>query len=397
MSGTRRPVLVTLTALLTLGAVEIVAWIALAVSRPLLEEEIRTTGDIFREQTALIRQLIAPDSGRMLAVDSLLGWRYRAGHVDAHDQTNAQGVRSRREYAPRSPAGVVRVAAFGDSFVYGNEVGNADCWSTVLEELEPRLEVLNYGVGGYGADQAYLRFLTEGDRLSPQVVVLGFAPVDLRRLVNVYRRFISNRELPLVKPRYVLTGNGGLELLPSPVRSAADYLPLLDQPDLVREFGRHDAWYEPAVHESVLYDLSATVRLATALWIRVRRRFLDPDRLVQDGVFNRASTAFRIQIALFAQFVAQARARGAVPLVVIFPDVESVRRSRAGRPPVFTPLLDELRTRRITYLDLTQAFLAAPSTTPLEDWFMPGGHYSPRGNRLVAAWLGPRLLDGAGS
>jgi hypothetical protein len=383
-------------AVIVVVILELLSWAAIIASRAVLDEHIRTTRDIFREQQLLIRRLIAPGERRLLAIDSVLGWRYRAGHVDSANETNSQGLRSTRTYSAKASPGVLRVAAFGNSSVYGNEVANADCWSTVLEQLDPRLEILNYGVGGYGVDQAYLRLLLEGYRLEPRVVVMGFAPTDLGRVVNVYRRFVSNRELPLAKPRYVLGRDGRLDLLPAPIRHASQYERYLADPRLVREFGRHDYWYEPAVYENALHDVSATVRLLTGLWIRVHRRYLDPERLLRDGVFNRESTAFKIQMSLFEQFVSDARARGALPLVVILPDLESVLRRANNRPPSYMPLLDELRAHRIDYWDLGEAFLTAPPSVKAEDWFMPGGHYSPSGNRLVASWLAPRLIEQAG-
>jgi hypothetical protein len=380
-----------LAGVVVVATVEGLALASLHVTRPLLDEEIRTKRDIWREQTVLIRELLA--GGRLLVVDSVLGWRYRSGHATARDQTNSHGLRSAREYSAVPAASVVRVAAFGDSFVYGNEVDNANCWSALVEQIYPRLEVLNYGVGGYGNDQAYLRFLADGRSLSPKIAILGFAPTDFGRVVNVYRRFLSNRELPLVKPRFVLSAGGELELVASPVRVPADYARYLDRPEAVIELGHGDAWYEPAIYKNPVYDLSATVRLLTGLWVKVRRRYVDRDRLVRDGVFNRASTAFAVHTALFERFAARARTAGMVPLVVIFPDRESLVRRQAGRAPIFTPLVDELRARGIDYLDLTEAFLAREVTQPPDGWFMPLGHYSPSANRLVAEWLGPRLLE----
>lgn len=378
--------------LLVVATLEGLSLLTLHVTGPLLDEEIRTKRDIWREQGTLIRSLLERD--RLLAVDSVLGWRYRSGHATARDQTNSRGLRSAREYSLVPADSVVRVAAFGDSFVYGNEVDNANCWSVLTEQIYPRLEVLNYGVGGYGNDQAYLRFLADGQSLSPQMVILGFAPTDFGRVVNVYRRFLSNRELPLVKPRFVLTAGGELELVPNPVRAPADYARYLDHPDAVVALGHRDAWYEPAIYENPFYDLSATVRLLTGLWIKVRRRYVDDDRLVRQGLFNRASTAFVLHTALFESFAAKARAAGMVPLVIIFPDRQSVVRRQNGRAPIFAPLIEELQARGIDYLDLTDAFLAR-GVERADAWFMPGGHYSPSANRLVAEWLGPRLLERA--
>ena len=362
----------------------------LHLSRPLLDEEIRTRRDIWREQSLLIHKLL--EGGQLFVVDSVLGWRYRSGYATARDQTNSRGLRSAREYSAVPADSVVRVAAFGDSFVYGNEVDNANSWTALAEQAYPRLEVLNYGVGGYGNDQAYLRFLADGRALSPRIAILGFAPTDFGRLVNVYRRFLSNHELPLVKPRFVLGARGELELVPSPVRAPADYARYLDRPDAVVALGRRDAWYEPAVYENPLYDVSATVRLLTGLWVKVRRRYIDGDRLVRDGLFNRASTAFIVQDALFESFATKARAAGMVPLVIVFPDWESLVRRQNGRLPIFAPLIEDLQARGIDYLDLTDAFLARGMAQRPDDWFMPFGHYTPSANRLVAEWLGPQLL-----
>ena len=377
--------------LLVVATLEGLSLAVLHLSRPLLTEEIRTTRDIWREQSVLMRQLL---QGRgLLAVDSALGWRYRSDIATARDQTNSRGLRSAREYSAVPADSVVRVAAFGDSFVYGNEVDNASCWPVLAEHIYPRLEVLNYGVGGYGNDQAYLRFLADGRSLSPRIAILGFTPTDFGRVVNVYRRFLSNRELPLFKPRFVLRAGGQLELVPSPVRAPADYARYLEHPEAVTTLGRGDAWYEPAIYEDPLYDISATVRLLTGLWIKVRRRYVDGDRLVRDGVFNRASTAFALQTTLFQSFAAKARAAGIVPLVIILPDRESIVRRRDGHAPIFAPLVDDLRAKGIDYLDLTGAFLAREARQPPDGWFMPGGHYSPSANRLIAKWLGPRLLE----
>ena len=55
-------------------------------------------------------------------LDAHLGWRPPPGFSNDREHVNAQGLRSTREYAPVPAPGVLRIAAFGDSFVYGAEV-----------------------------------------------------------------------------------------------------------------------------------------------------------------------------------------------------------------------------------------------------------------------------------
>lgn len=366
---------------------------AIAVVNPITGREIRRRADIFAEQSARIRALLDTAVHRREMYDNTLGFRYRAGYEGADDRLSPQGTRGGRIYQPTPPPGRVRVAAFGDSFVYANEVTPEESWAARLEQHFPALEVLNYGVGGYGVDQALLRYRLEGAALAPQVVVMGFMPDDLRRVVNVYRRFISSHEWPLVKPRFVLTSEGSLALRPPPIGSLEDYRRFLADPAAVRALGQEDYWYETLIYENPLYDASAVVRLGTHAWIRFRNRYVRSDRLVRGPVFNPASSAFRIQVLLFETFAAEATQGGAQPLVVLLPDREAVQRLRRGQRPSYAPLADALLARGIAHVDLGAAFAAALEHTPPDALFRTGGHYSPAGNEVVARALGPRLVE----
>jgi len=369
-------------AIVALG-VETSAYAIEFLSGRMFDEPIRRRSAILQEQSSRIALLIDSTPRREM-LDPLLGWRYRAGYASPTDHLNAQGLRARREYSTVPAPGTLRVAAFGDSFVYGNEVSDADAWCAVLEARSDALEVLNYGVGGYGLDQALLRFESEGMALHPDIVLIGFTPDDLRRVVNVYRRFISSRELPLAKPRFVLSGDS-LAHVANPLPRREDYRNLLLHPAAVRALGKLDDWYSPTIYEHPLYDAFATLRVGYALWQRLQRRVLDPNRLVRGGVFNEHSAAFLLQVAVFRAFVAAARARNADPAVILLPDRTSVESGRRGAPAVYAPLKTALLNRGIKTWDAADAFRSAFGT--VDELFASGGHYSPKGNRLLAQWL----------
>lgn len=390
--GSRKTILFRLALLaLMAGVVETASHTIIRVARPYVAEEIRPTKSIYREQSERIERLLAGQPDRREQHDPELGWRYRPGFEGSADHINRQGLRSLHDYAPEPPPGVVRLAAFGNSFVYCNEVGDADAWPALLEGDGDSLEVLNYGVGGYGTDQAMLRFRREGMDLSPQVVLIGFAPVNLRRIVNVYRRFVHTSEGIMTKPRFVRSGDGQLTLVPNPIREPSDWERYLKDPSLIRELGRNDQWYEPAIYRNPFYDLSATVRLASVAWIRISNRYLRADRLLKDGLFNEESEAFRLQLAVLKAFVADVEDAGATPFVLILPDRESIERRRRGEEAVFEPLLRALRASGLEVLDATEGFGAPAPAGGVGRWFAPGGHYSPDGNRAVASWLGERI------
>lgn len=343
----------------------------------------RRLSTIYAEQTERILELLNENEvSHREVLDANLGWRYRPGYRKGEDIISIQGLRNGHSYDLKPEAGVLRIAAFGDSFVYGNEVGTSDAWPSKMEEACPKLEVLNYGVGGYGVDQAYLRYASEGAQYAPDIVLIGFVSDDIRRLVNVYRRFIDDREWPLFKPRYFLRDNQ-LHLMPNPFPDASDYLKILADPSLVTQVGRYDEWYQPAVYENPLYDLSSTIRLSVAVGTRIQRKYFNRNSIWEEEHLSAYSDAFKIQVALFKNFVASVRERHAQPQIVFFPTRDDIVGVRSGKGTAYELLARELASLKIPYIDVMDGF-SKSSHEAVESWFMPGGHYSPRGNEIVA-------------
>ena len=369
---------------LALAMLEASAYLVIQLSDSFLRDSIRRRAAIYAEQTSRVVAMLNSPVAEREMLDRELGWLYRPGFHSATDHLNAAGLRSLREYSPGVPTGHLRLAAFGDSFVYGNEVPDSSTWPAQIERMDSAVEVLNYGVGGYGLDQAFLRYLREGEKYHPQLVVIGFVPDDLPRLVNVYRRFISSHELPLIKPRFVLGSGGALQLRAEHVPGPEGYRAYVEQPSRVRDLGKLDYWYEPLIYENPLYDWSATVRVFSNAWAKLRRRAWDPNRLVADDQYNVESEAFRIQVSLMETFAKAVSERGARPLVVFFPDKPSAIRSLAGKATVYAPLVRILQSKGISTLDLAPEFAKETAEKRPDDWFMPGGHFSDAGNRVAA-------------
>lgn len=389
--ATRRRLIPVMAALVALVCVELGSYLLIFLMGFVYPEPIRRRTSIYRDQRALMERIL--ENTGHIELDSVLGWRYRAGFQGSQDTINQRGLRQGREYSARPIDSVTRIAAFGDSFVYGNEVANDSCWAALAEKLDPRLEILNYGVGGYGVDQAYLRFAMEGRELFPHIAVVAFTTDDLRRVVNVYRRFISTEELPLFKPRFRTTASGGLVLVPNPAPTRAAYMHFANEPSAIKTLKPLDQWYEPSTFDNPLYDYSATVRLISFAWTRFYRRVIDPQRIWKGGGFNRTSEAYKIQLELFRRFTRHADSVGVKPLILFLPDRASVERALAGEPTLYNNLVQDAARHRLPYIDGIGAFTQASSKLGVDPLFAAGGHYSGRGNGILAEWLRPLLLD----
>lgn len=116
--------------------------------------------------------------------DNSLGYTLGRNKDAGLYQTNYAGLRASREYSLAPSPHVLRVAAFGDSYVFCDSEKNSDTWPYYLEHSVGNLEVLNFGIPGYGLGQSYLRYLRDGLKFNPDIIFINYILVGGRDRVN---------------------------------------------------------------------------------------------------------------------------------------------------------------------------------------------------------------------
>lgn len=265
----------------------------------------------------------------------------------------------------RSPASLPEggriIAAFGDSFTYGDEVEAHEAWPFLLDEALPDATVLNLGVPAYGLDQALLRYRLESRRLEPEIVLIGFILDDAARNTTPYRPFIfAKTTVPLSKPRFVLEGDE-LKLLPNPLRRG-DYREMLAA-GCTREKAAESATCADALPLALRLP---SVQLLSLLGDRTGLVHVAPGEAVRK---------FDLAARLFLEFQREARRNGAEPIVVLLPTRNDLRRAS------FEQYESYFNRHGIRFIDVGAALRRVADVDSL---FRPGGHYSPRANRIVA-------------
>jgi len=333
-----------------------------------------------RERRELEEGLPPGGPGRF---DAELGWTTRRSFRNATGTitSNSQGARGQREYARPRPSGVRRVATFGDSFTYGAEVLDDETWQASLERADPRLEVPNYGVGGYGTDQALLRFRRLRERLDADVVILGILLENIGRNVNRYRPlWYPKAGGAVAKPRFRLVGSS-LELVSTPVASRAELVERVGDGSILERLAPHEHWLDRPDLGWLAH--SSLARIAGAL---AADRLRSTERLWRD----RDGEPLATTLAILSTFVAEARASGIEHAgILLFP--RSTDLPEPGEPRYWEDALAELGARGLDILDVAPALVEARASGPGEPLYR-GGHLSPRGNAIVArevrGWLG---------
>ena len=322
-----------------------------------------------------------------LLYSPILGWTIKPnGFWQDLYRANSKGIRGTKEYQFFPPKSIIRIATFGDSFTHGEEVKNEFTWQEQMIRLNPHLEVINFGVGGYGLDQAFLRYSNEGKLYHPHIVLMGFMQDNINRLVNVYRPFYAPG-IPLTKPRFILQDNS-LVLLPNPLADLNNCKDLLRNPKpLLSQFGENDFHFSVRAKDN-FFDFSPSVRIIKLIYhILYKGYLMYIDRTIyKNGCFNKKGEAFIICQKVFDKFYDQVKRNNSLPIIVLFPDRTDIKRYRLKKTRVYEPLINYFVLQGYRYIDLLDAFEKYGQSLPLKDLFVQD-HYSTVGNSIVAHFL----------
>ncbi len=128
---------------------------------------------------------------------------YGEAEFKFHAHHNSIGFRG-PEFQPKSGERT-RILMLGDSFTYGIGVEDDETFSSRLMQLAPSLEVLNGGVNGYGTGQELIVLEELGERLRPDLVMVGFFWNDVANNVerDVHRFELVDGELVYPEPQTI--------------------------------------------------------------------------------------------------------------------------------------------------------------------------------------------------
>lgn len=294
------------------------------------------------------------DANAMHVSDPDLGWTLGQNVRRPEFSTNSLGLRGQREYEIPRPSGAHRGMVLGDSFSMGYGASDDDTYATQMEALLPNTEVPNLAVGGYGVDQAILRWEKIGRQLLPDFVVLGVFIQDFHRNVHTWRF-----EAP--KPRFHVV-DGALQL------STYELPPLEDLTD------------NAARMRVELAGLYRTPRV----WLAgeyVFRRVLNKLRghREPDETFDEKAQILRL---LIARLAADCRASG-IGLMVCSIRMQTLHYPDEQR--IVDVVAAGCADQNVAYLPLARGLDATPQQLKQGPIYDPAtGHWAPLGHRLAA-------------
>lgn len=315
--------------------------------------------------------------------DPVLGWsRTTTGDRDEIDAAGSRIIPAFPD--PSLPA---CVSVFGDSFTFGSDVAAEESYPNLLAR-ELGCRVNNFGVGGYGTDQALLRYRRLAAD-SAAFVVLGHYSEDIVRNVNQLRDLNASGPF-FLKPRFVLE-RGELRLVPLPDLDADDFARITTD---ARRILPHEFFRPGGAAGIVVRRFPYTVSLGRVTGqYRVRAALRGVPSYAPFYANDHPSGALAVTSAILDAFVHEARSRGQSPVVLLIPDIADLGARRAGDPVHYAPLTSALAARGIEALDAAPELdRVAGARGPCAVYTACGrGHLSAQGNAVLARLVAARV------
>jgi hypothetical protein len=327
---------------------------------------------------------------QMNQFDTELGWNQIPNHEvrqlwgpDRSFRSNSRGFRADYDIEAPEPPARARVICSGDSFTFGDGVNAEDTWCQQLGDIDPRIEPVNLGQGGYGVGQSYLWFMRSAEPLEHSVHLLAFITVDFNRMRRGTFRL-------WVKPKLVLD-DGALVIANYPLRRNSR---LVSWVETRRRLGkRFNLWRLIKRVEAGLQsengaasDRSAATGLSSATLPPL------PD-----------SASREVASAIFRSLKERNREKGSTLVLVHLPGTGDL--GPAGSSPLYESwrrfLADQAARDRLIYIDLVAELRGLSEDerwrmfihSDVEGYRGAAGHYSAHGNAIVARALYERLIE----
>jgi hypothetical protein len=301
----------------------------------------------------------------------LLGW---GPEVDAQRRVVALQPRNDPGFqASAQPC----ASAYGESFTAGSEVDDDHAYPHQAGAIL-KCRVANYGIGGFGSDQALMLARAQSHLDQAPVLILGHVSENILRNVNQYRNLLYPDQPFGFKPRFLLDGDS-LREVPIPVQRPEHFRVLQEDPasllpsDAFVARPRRQFPYTLALTRWIVGDFHLRAMLAG---IPRHEPFYHPDHPAQ---------GLQLTTRILATFAREARERGRSPLVVLMPVGRDFKYALATRRWPDQPLADALRARGVPVLHAGPAMMARlAGEEPCHLFGNCSGHYNARGYRLIA-------------
>lgn len=330
--------------------------------------------------------------------DPLLGWPTKNFLANRTDHDGAR-LSPANEALAEQP---VCVSIYGNSFAYSLEVDDAKAWPNVLAK-ELNCQVKNYGVSGYGVDQALIRFENNHDD-DAVLTILAFYIDDITR--NMMQWFyLTWGDIFTFKPAFSIGEDGRLRLQEIPVNSYETLIQTFETPEEVlktESYLPNQHRFSARVYASFPYSWSLTLLVRRVVYE------IDWDKAFSmapikdwnhpswyDSPKGPSPEKIDLNTRIIERFIQRCRAKGRACVVLIIPDYLEIGAYQEQGTMISDPVIDPMRDHAEVW-DATKYFAATTQRKGVCYYFgsdreLCEGHFTAEGYALLAHFVAEKI------
>ena len=272
------------------------------------------------------------------------------------------------------------VSVYGNSFAFCDEVNDDETWPFFLSNMLEK-NVLNFGVGGYGTDQALLRFEKNiVDGIITPITVLTIFEDNIFRCFNMFRPFLAGpMDKAFFKPRFI-NYNDSLKVIKNPLFHLKDEN---SSAEIIKILEKYDDWY--SIHDE-------KIKIRFPFFINVFKIF--KNKIIQLLKSKHTPSYFywhddlktRLMDKIINRFYKLSKLHNTIPIIIFIPRLKKVE------PPQYLNYYKELKERYIGRMDILNIFV--PDDQKKDFNILPfKGHASTVGNKIISNTIYNHIID----
>jgi len=274
------------------------------------------------------------------------------------------------------------VSVYGDSFTAGTER------VSYPRELSKLLgcEVSNYGVGGYGSDQAMIRAQTARLHDRAPVSIIGHVSENILRNLNQYRNLLYPGQELFFKPRFVFDGET-LRTMPLPIAERTDFQRLMKSPATVLTYDEFESRPRPAFP----YTMSL-LRWLTGDF-HVRAAIAGVPRHEPFYHADHPAGGLQLTTAILSMFAADKIRDHRLPVILLIPVGDDFNYVARGHQWPDQPLASALANSGTRVIHAGPKMMARLNGANPASLFEPSAHFNAQGYRMLAEIVADAISD----
>ena len=349
--------------------------------------------------------------------DSELGWTRKpnTSHTEKGKtgetkwNTNEKGARMNPGYENKTS----RISCYGDSFTFSRQVNDDETWEYFLSKILDT-NVLNFGVGNYGIDQAILRMKREYVKNRTPIVILCVVPDTISRINSVWKHYYEYGNTFGFKPKFVMEKNE-LKLVKNFIDSKEKFS---RYPEFLSEIKKYDYFYKNKFQkEKIHFPYIITVsknflrNMTIMFWVicKIVLKKLNQDTSKIDwkpmDLIMKINLKWRVDMfrnknqkallkKIIEEYVEYSKIEKFTPVLVFLPQKNDVLFIKKKFHFYKDFLLDIQKISGLIHIDVIDDFLDERNLDEIySDNNEYGGHFSKEGNKKVATIINKKLSE----